>query len=293
MSDAHAHPLFDSGHTTAELDDNTRTPRECLRLLAVTAPTPAGSTLHVHRSGRGPRLVLVHGFTQTSRSWGPIVDDLGTDHELVLVDAPGHGGSGAVVADLGAAARLVGEAGGRACYVGYSMGGRIALHLALETPDLVDRLVLVSATAGIDDPAERARRREADEALAARIEQIGVERFIDEWLAQPLFAGVDAGTLARAERLANTAEGLASSLRHAGTGTQEPLWERLGSLEMPVLVMAGDHDAKFTALARRTAAAIGANATLSVVPAAGHSVHLEAPEAFIAVLRSWLGVTQR
>ena len=109
--------------------------------------------LHAERSGAGaPRLVLVHGFTQTGRSWSTIAADLARDHEVVLVDAPGHGGSGAVDADLPAGAALLGQAGGRGVYVGYSMGGRLALHLALAEPALVDGLVLLGATAGIDDP---------------------------------------------------------------------------------------------------------------------------------------------
>src|SRR5690606_23536537 len=118
---------------------------------------------------------------------------------------------------------LLGDAAGPATYVGYSMGGRLALHLALARPDLVRRLVLIGATGGIDDEDDRAARRAADERLAAHLEQVGVATFVDEWLAQPLFAGLSPTAAARDERLANTAEGLASSLRLAGTGTQEPL----------------------------------------------------------------------
>ncbi|HEX6785940.1 MAG TPA: alpha/beta fold hydrolase, partial [Acidimicrobiales bacterium] len=117
------------------------------------------TALHVERLGAGPRVVLVHGFTQTGRSWAPIAADLGRDHEVVLVDAPGHGGSSAGRADLTEGAALLGAAGGRATYVGYSMGGRLALHLALDHPDHVDALVLLGATAGIEDEEERAARR--------------------------------------------------------------------------------------------------------------------------------------
>ena len=113
------------------------------------------------RAGSGPRIVLVHGFTQTGRSWDRLAAELGTGHETVAVDAPGHGGSAGVRTDLVAGADLLGEAGGRAAYVGYSMGGRLCLHLALRRPDLVERLVLVSATAGLDDEADRAARRRA------------------------------------------------------------------------------------------------------------------------------------
>jgi 2-succinyl-6-hydroxy-2,4-cyclohexadiene-1-carboxylate synthase len=247
--------------------------------------------LHVVVEGAGPRIVLVHGFTQTQACWGPVATDLARDHEVVRVDAPGHGGSSDVQADLHEAGRLIGDAGGPATYVGYSMGGRMLLHLALDHPDVVQRLVLVSATGGIDDPAERIARRRADGGLADEVEQCGVAAFVDRWLAQPLFAGLDEAARFQAERLTNTAAGLASSLRLAGTGTQEPLWDRLHAIGAPVLVVAGELDAKFTALGRRLADAIGPNAELAVIRDAGHTAHLERPDAFLTQLRAWLATT--
>ena len=230
------------------------------------------------------RVVLVHGFTQTGASWRPVAERLRARHGVVCPDAPGHGRAAGVTADLWAGARHLGSQGGRGAYVGYSMGGRLALHLALAEPALVTALVLVSATAGIDDPADRAERVAADQALAARIEAVGVERFLDEWLAQPMFAGLPAE--GRAGR-SHDADGLASSLRLAGTGAQEPLWSRLGELAMPALVVVGERDAKFRALGERLRDGIP-GATLAVVPGAGHTVHLEQPDAFLAVLEPWL-----
>jgi 2-succinyl-6-hydroxy-2,4-cyclohexadiene-1-carboxylate synthase len=257
--------------------------------VADAAPTPASTpTLHADVVGAGPRLVLVHGFTQTRRCWGPVADDLARDHELVLVDAPGHGRSAHVDADLVEGGRLVAEVGGPAVYVGYSMGGRIVLHTALERPDVVRGLVLVGATAGLESAAERAARVADDEARARRLEQVGVAAFLDEWLALPLFAGLSPAAAARAERLENTAAGLASSLRRAGTGTQWPTWDRLGGIDAPTLVVAGADDAKFVALGRRLADGIGAHATFDTVPDAGHTAHLEQPGAFLARLRPWL-----
>lgn len=244
--------------------------------------------LHAERTGAGaPRLVLVHGFTQTGRSWATIAADLARDHEVVTVDAPGHGRSGAVGADLPTAAALLGELGARAVYVGYSMGGRIALHLAVAEPDLVEGLVLLGATAGIDDPAERATRRAADEALAEDIERDGVDAFLRTWLAGPLFAGLSPEAAGLDDRRTNTAAGLAMSLRRCGTGVQEPLWERLGAVTAPALVLAGEHDPKFTALGRRLAATLP-QGTFATIPSAGHAAHLEQPEAFVGVVRPWL-----
>jgi 2-succinyl-6-hydroxy-2,4-cyclohexadiene-1-carboxylate synthase len=231
---------------------------------------------------------MVHGFTQTRRCWGPIAADLARDHELVLVDAPGHGRSARVEADLVGGGDLVARAAGEATYLGYSMGGRVALHTALQHPDQVRGLVLVGATAGLEDPAERAARVADDEARADRIERIGVEAFLDEWLSLPIFAGLDEASAHREARRENTAGGLASSLRRAGTGTQQPTWDRLSELSMPVLVVAGADDAKFVALGRRMAESIGPNATFAAVDGAGHTAHLEQPERFLATLRPWL-----
>lgn len=245
-------------------------------------------TLHAEVEGAGPRLVLVHGFTQTAACWGPVADDLAVDHEVCRVDAPGHGRSAAVSAELVTGAGLIGDRGGRATYVGYSMGGRFLLHLALARPDLVAGLVLVGATGGIDDDRGRAARREADDAMAGRLERDGLDAFLTAWLAQPLFAGLDESMQFRRQRSANTAAGLASSLRLAGTGRQVPVWDRLSALSMPVLVTAGALDARFATEAGRLAAAIGVNAEVALVPDAGHAAHLERPAAFLAIVRPWL-----
>ncbi len=238
----------------------------------------------------GARLVLVHGFTQTGRCWGRFGADLAVDHEVLSVDAPGHGGSSEVRVDLVEGARRLGEAGGRAIYVGYSMGGRLALHLALARPDLVHGLVLIGATAGIADDAERAERRAADDALAAHLERVGVDAFLHEWLAQPLFDDLPDDAASLDERRRNTVAGLASSLRLAGTGSQRPLWSELGRITAPVLLLSGEHDPKFTGIARQMAEHIGPNATTTVVEGAGHSAHLEQPERTTRCVRTWLEV---
>jgi 2-succinyl-6-hydroxy-2,4-cyclohexadiene-1-carboxylate synthase len=238
--------------------------------------------------GPGPRLVLVHGFTQTSQSWGPVAPLLSVGHELVLVDAPGHGRSAAVRATLPDGARMIGEVGGRAAYLGYSMGGRFLLHLALSRPGLVDSLILVGATPGIDDAAERAERRRGDAQWAELVVNEGMDAFVDRWLAGPLFRNLTPEQQGRAARLSNTPTGLASSLRLAGTGSQEPLWDRLPALDMPALLVVGDQDAKFRAVAERTQAAIGDNAELAVIPGAGHACHLEQPADFAAAVLTFL-----
>lgn len=233
-------------------------------------------------------IVLLHGFTQNAAAWGPFAEHLARNRPVLAVDLPGHGGSDAVRADLAGAAALVADSLGDldtpATVVGYSMGGRVALHLALRHPGAIDRLVLVSTSAGIDDAEERARRRDADERLADRIEAIGVDAFLDEWLAQPLFASLSPAAACREARRRNTATGLASSLRLCGTGTQEPLWTRLGSIDVPTLVVVGGLDERFTALGERLVASIGPAARLVVIEGAGHNAPLELPERTAAAI---------
>ena len=244
--------------------------------------------LHGERDGAGPRVVLLHGFGQTARCWGPLAPALAREHEVVRLDAPGHGGSSSVTADLPTTGHLVAQAGGEAVYVGYSMGARMALHVATEAPEAVRALVLLGGTPGIEDDAERAERHAVDVELAESIRVGGVPAFVERWLSLPMFAGLPPEGRFVDERRRNTAEGLATSLELAGTGAQAPLWDRLPGIGVPVLVVAGAHDAKFSAIARRTAGAIGANARAVLVDGAGHSVHLEQPARFADLVVGWM-----
>jgi 2-succinyl-6-hydroxy-2,4-cyclohexadiene-1-carboxylate synthase len=249
--------------------------------------------LHTQSWGKGDPVVVLHGFTQSGASWHSPTRGLETRHRIVAVDLPGHGGSAAVEANLEEGAEMVAAAmeatvGGRAAVVGYSLGGRTALHLALLRPDLVSRLVLVSATAGMDDEDDRAARRASDEIIAQRIERDGVDGFVGWWLGRPLFATLAPEAAGVDSRLGGTAAGLASSLRRAGTGTQTPLWDRLAALEMPVLVIAGALDDRYARLAGRLTAAIGATARTAVMAGAGHACHLEAPEAWVQLVAPFL-----
>lgn len=232
---------------------------------------------HTEHGGDGPPLVMAHGFTQTGRLWGEFGRQLAGARRLVLVDLPGHGGSAAVRADLVRTGELLVLAGGGRPFdlLGYSLGARAALHAALARPDLVRRLVLIGGTAGIDSPEDRRRRRERDEALADSLEQQGdLEDFLARWLAAPMFAGLRLPGME--ERRRNTPAGLAGSLRLAGAGAQEPLWDRLGGLDLPVLVVAGAADVRYAAIGRRLARSLP-RAALSLVPGAGHAAHLEQP----------------
>ncbi|MGP0031363.1 MAG: alpha/beta fold hydrolase [Acidimicrobiales bacterium] len=249
--------------------------------------------LHVEVRGSGPPLVLLHGFTQTARLWGPFGDLLARDHTLVGIDLPGHAGSDAVRADLPGTATLVAEAAAATLgdlpydVLGYSLGARVALHLATGSDPPPGRMIVIGATGGIEDPEARRARRQADEAAAAALEASGdVDAFLVRWLGGPLFAHLGAAALTE-ERRRNTADGLASSLRLAGTGTQEPLWERLATLTTPVLALAGSDDSRFAAHALRLAGG-AAQTVASLVPGGGHAVHLQQPTVVARHVRHWL-----
>jgi 2-succinyl-6-hydroxy-2,4-cyclohexadiene-1-carboxylate synthase len=235
-------------------------------------------------------VVLLHGFAGTGRLWDPVVARL--DGERYRPLAPDLRGHGAVSArrPVGFAAcveDVLGLVAHPFTLCGYSMGGRIALHVALAAPGRIERLLLVATTAGIDDPAEREARRAADEALAAETERGPIEAFADRWTAQPLFAGTPPQAAAgwRADILGNDPGALAAVLRGIGTGAMEPLWDRLGELTMPATVLAGERDAKFRALGERLAAGLP-RGELVIVRGAGHGIPREDPAALAAAISS-------
>jgi 2-succinyl-6-hydroxy-2,4-cyclohexadiene-1-carboxylate synthase len=260
-----------------------------------------GVRLHATREGKGPPLVLLHGFTGSTESWTPVRRTLVQRFTTIAVDLPGHGRSTSpadparyalpgFVQDL---ARVLDALGlERTSLLGYSLGGRAALRFALERPDRVGALVIESASPGIAKPAERAARLVADGALAEEIERDGITAFVDKWERLPLWASQaalspEARSRLRAQRLGNDRRGLANSLRGAGAGLDLPLLERLGALHVPTLLVAGALDGKYTELARQMAGAIP-GAQLAIVPEAGHAVHLERPEEFAAVVLRFL-----
>ncbi|MEA2185982.1 MAG: 2-succinyl-6-hydroxy-2,4-cyclohexadiene-carboxylate synthase [Solirubrobacteraceae bacterium] len=235
-------------------------------------------------AGVSEPLLLLHGFTQTGRGWDEVIRHLdGERYRPLAPDLRGHGAAATRrPIDFAACANdVAGLAAGRFALAGYSMGGRLALHVALAHPRRVTRLVLVSTSAGIEPAEARARRRADDEALAAWMEEDRtMSEVADRWGAQPLFAGQSpqVAAAARADRLRNDPAALAAALRGIGTGVMTPLWQRLGELRMPVAVLAGERDAKFVALARRLVEGLPGG-SLTIVEGAGHALPLEAPAA--------------
>lgn len=226
---------------------------------------------------------FLHGFTQTGASWSPVLDLLSTLLVPSCPDAPGHGNNPDGQRSLTQYAEDVASTMQTGVLVGYSMGARMALHVALAHPQKVTALVLISGTPGLLTETERAARRDSDNELADHLELVGTETFIDEWLALPMFSGLNNANNGRSERLRNTATGLADSLRYAGTGTQLSLWENITQLQMPVHLISGERDEKFTELAKQMHSAIP-QSTLNVITHVGHTVHLENPIATASLL---------
>ncbi len=217
---------------------------------------------------------------------------------LVAPDLPGHGSAAGVPATLDAAFGIVGaavdEVAGLPVLLGYSMGGRIALRYALEQPGAVGALVLVSVSPGIPDPSTLVSRRREDAALADRIERIGIEAFIAEWLARPMFAGLARRGESWLEadrrlRRGNTAAGLAAALRGLGQGALGDVTPRLGELALPTLLVAGGADPAYRAHAEGMAGHLPQPA-VAVVAGVGHAVVGEAPAQLAAAVRSFLEI---
>jgi 2-succinyl-6-hydroxy-2,4-cyclohexadiene-1-carboxylate synthase len=233
-------------------------------------------------------VVLLHGFGGTRHAWDGVLAHLPAErYRPLALDLPGHGDQVDAPRPItfdGCVASVLDRSPERFVLAGYSMGGRIALHVALAAPTRIARLVLISTTAGIEDAAERARRREHDRGLADEIDEGSIEDFVERWRAQPMFAEdppeVDA--LARADQLRNHADGVAAALRGVGTGEMRPLWERLGELTMPVTIVVGERDAKFHEPGRRMADLLP-RATRVVVHG-GHVLPLENPPAVVDAL---------
>jgi 2-succinyl-6-hydroxy-2,4-cyclohexadiene-1-carboxylate synthase len=234
-------------------------------------------------------VVLLHGFAGTRHAWDLVADRLDPErYRPLALDLRGHGAArdARPITFAACAADVLAGAPERFVLCGYSLGGRIALHVALADPSRVSRLVLVATTAGIDDATLRAERRAADERLAAETERGTIEAFADRWSRLPLFAGTPASAAAfwRADLLRNDPAALGTALRGIGAGAMEPLWDRLGELDgIPVTIIAGERDGRYTAIGRRLAGALP-GARVLVVPGAGHGLPREAPQAVAAAI---------
>jgi 2-succinyl-6-hydroxy-2,4-cyclohexadiene-1-carboxylate synthase len=260
-----------------------------------------GLNYYYEITGSGPPVLLLHGFTGSSANWQAHVPALSEQYQVLIVDLPGHGQTDApddparygveqVAADLIALSARAGAAS--AHVLGYSMGARLALCMALAYPRFVRSLIMESGSPGLESVEERQARIRQDEALAERIVGDGLAAFVEYWENIPLFASQqrlspEVRQRLREQRLRNRPEGLANSLRGMGTGVQPSLWNRLDEISVPVLLLAGALDTKFVGIAQQMYDRMP-DARLVIVPGAGHTIHLEAPTVFHAQITEFL-----
>lgn len=251
---------------------------------------------------RNPAMVFLHGFLGDLHDWDTVAGSLSEAFCCVVIDLPGHGLSRLVPrarhndmeGTLRAIVRLLDKLHIHQCtLVGYSMGGRIALHAGLRAPERFHRLVIESATPGLLDGEERATRRKEDEALASELEA-DFQGFLARWYGQSIFASLHEHPDRLQRMLERRRQGrpkeLAAALRALSQGTQPPLWNELDHLKAPALFMAGEYDVKYRELAQAAARACPRGEHV-VVPAAGHNIHIERPDRYTELLREFLAAT--
>lgn len=220
---------------------------------------------------------LVPGFSQPASIWDDVTGALDPALDVAALDVPDG------LSFPATAAALAGSVTAPACWVGYSLGGRLVLQLAADRPEAVRALVLVSTTAGIDDAPARSARADQDESDAQAVERDGVDAFLARWVAQPIFATLPPERRALGARAAAmTTARLAHQMRVLGQGAMAPLWDRLAEITVPVTVVTGRADAKYTAIGERLVAALP-HADPVVIPG-GHSLPLESPAALATVI---------
>jgi 2-succinyl-6-hydroxy-2,4-cyclohexadiene-1-carboxylate synthase len=257
--------------------------------------------------GEGRPLILVHGLGGAAYNFTEVAPLLARRHRVLIPDLPGHCGTEPLpelesLGDLAAHVVRIAEREGMlpAAVLGYSMGGRIALHFALAFPTRVEALILESASPGIEDQTIRRTRVKSDERLARVLEHEGIETFVDYWESIPLFASQNSlpeetRQRQRTLRLRQSAVGLANSLRGMGAGAMQPVWDRLRELRMPVLYLAGELDHKYCEIGQTLIGAVS-DGRFTKVPGAGHTIHIERPDVYLDEVSSWVrecGIPQR
>lgn len=256
---------------------------------------------YIEIAGIGQPIVLLHGFTGSVASWHSLLEKLSENYQVIVIDILGQGKSDkpmnvtayqmeSIASDI---AELIQISPTQINLLGYSMGGRLALYIALKYPELIKSLILESSSPGLASEIERDERRKNDNELADKIEQNGMEWFVDYWEKLPLWKSqlkLSFGVLQaqRDQRLQNDPLGLANSLRGMGTGVQPNLWGELENLKMPVQLIVGEEDTKFVAINQQMHQQL-ADSQLAIIPDAGHTVHLEQADLFVDTVLKFLG----
>jgi 2-succinyl-6-hydroxy-2,4-cyclohexadiene-1-carboxylate synthase len=263
----------------------------------VTRPKNLGYEVSGNRGF--PTVLFLHGFMGSSADWRDVAAAMGDRAFCIAPDLPGHGASLELASEAytieGTARAVVSTLdeleARRPVIVGYSMGGRLALYLALRYPERCAGLFLESASPGLESVQERLVRRESDEQTAKQLESGDFEKFLRDWYGQPLFSPLarDEELLRRTieARQRNDPSELARSLQGMGRGSQPSLWEELEGLAVPALAVAGELDGKYARISSRMAS-ISPKVRPVVVPGVGHNAHAEAPAQYAVLLGRFL-----
>ncbi|WP_313235492.1 2-succinyl-6-hydroxy-2,4-cyclohexadiene-1-carboxylate synthase [Sporosarcina ureae] len=271
--------------------------------MATEVLTIRGIDTHVARYGNEqlPAVVMLHGFTGSTATWQKTIEVLMTDYYVLAVDLIGHGKTEAPetmnrykmeeqIKDLYEVLQKLEIK--KPILIGYSMGGRVALGYTATYPEEVTSLVLESSSPGLRTSEQQLARRTADAKLADRIERQGMIEFVDFWQEIPLFhsqkkLSESQQQAVRAERLIQRPTGLANSLRGIGTGSQPSYWQALEQLSLPVLLLTGSEDEKFENIAQEMMKSLP-NARHETIKDAGHAIHVEKPQQFATMIKSYL-----
>lgn len=260
---------------------------------------PASLNYEVSGPRRSPAVLFLHGFMGSSDDWRDVVTVVGDRGFCIAPDLPGHGASRKLAPEsytIEGSARAVvrtldEQEVERPVIIGYSMGGRLALYLALRFPERCAGLLLESASPGLESERYRVARRAADEEKAQRLESGDFGAFLRDWYHQPLFESLarHEGLVGRtiAVRRRNDPGELARSLRGMGTGSQPSLWGELERLAVPALAVAGGLDETYARVSSRMAE-ISPRMKSTVVPGAGHTVHAETPGVYASLLLDFM-----
>ena len=243
-------------------------------------------------------IVLLHGFTGSIKTWAQLSKQLPSSIRIIAIDLLGHGKTDAPanasrysmteqIEDLECLFQQLKLQ--QFTLLGYSMGGRVALSYAVSYPDRIKHLILESASPGLDSKEEQEARIKADELLANKIEQFGIENFVNQWENIPLFSSqkklpLEVQQAIREERLGQTEIGLANSLRGMGTGAQTSLWNELEGISFPVYLITGELDQKFCQIAKLMKERIP-KAEQIIVSNVGHAIHVENSTQFATIVK--------
>jgi 2-succinyl-6-hydroxy-2,4-cyclohexadiene-1-carboxylate synthase len=263
-----------------------------------------GIRYHVDECGEGYPLVLLHGFTGAASGWKPFCPIWGSSSRLLMIDLIGHGQTESpeepsrydIIKAAEDLASLLDELEiEKTDLLGYSMGGRLAITFASLYPERVRKMVLESTTPGLVSESEKAARVRQDQQLALKIQESGVEKFIDYWEGIPLFQSQlnlpgSVREQIRSQRLQNNPIGLANSLRGMGTGAQPSWWDKLGAFNFEVMLVTGELDVKFCEIAEQMESMLPRVSHMSIIDC-GHAIHVEEPEKFGTIVSEFLSNT--